>query len=100
MISYTISSKTTKESLEDCEVTDTTNIKKIINKCKEFNKKLSSDVYISKVFTNSSDIKYTYFLDFKVKTLKPVRLRGKEHSVLGSDPFNCDYLIPLENENG
>ena len=97
MIKYTISSKTTKESLEDCEVIETTNIKKIINKCKEFNKKLSSDVYISKVFTNSSGVKYTYFLDFDVRTLKPVRLTGKKHSILGSDPFNCDYLIPLEN---
>lgn len=100
MINYTISSKETKQPLEDCKAIKTTKIENVIKKCKEFNKELSSDVYISKVFTNSSGIKYTYFLDFKVKPLKPVRLRGKEHSILGSDPFNCDYLIPLENENG
>jgi hypothetical protein len=97
MISYTISSKETKQPLEDCKAIKTTKIENVIKKCKEFNKELSYDVYISKVFTNSSGIKYTYFLDFDVRSLKPVRITGKKHSMLGSDPFNCDYLIPWRN---
>jgi|TARA_R110000765_G_scaffold412387_1_gene512023 hypothetical protein len=96
MISYTISSKATKKPLEDCEVIKTSKIENVLKKCKEFNKELSSDVYISKVFSRSSGINYKYLLDFDVKPLKTMKITGGKHSILGSNAFNCDYVVPVE----
>ena len=70
------------------------------SECKEFNDDVNESTYVYTVSNLASNPRHTTGLTFKAKFIKPVKLVGKEHSVLGSDPFNCDYLIPLENENG
>tara|TARA_R110002020_G_scaffold342661_1_gene557119 strand:+ start:175 stop:474 length:300 start_codon:yes stop_codon:yes gene_type:complete len=96
-----ITFKTKKDSI--CVGTSTiktTEYDRILKFCNEFNEDLSKDTYVCKISNLSSSPTYTMGLNFKPKFLKPVKITGKKHSVLGSDPFNCDYLIPLENENG
>ena len=95
MIKYIISCKATKKSLENCEA-KSNKIEKVLKKCKEFNKELSSDIYISKVYTRSSGINYEYLLDFDVKPLKTVKITGNKNIVLGSTAFNCDYVVHIE----
>ena len=95
MIYITVSNKTTNMPVEIINISDK-KYEDVINKCKEYNKELDRSLYCSKVSTKSSGINRSYFLDFEVKSLKPVRLRGKKHSVLGSNAFNCDYVVPME----
>jgi len=99
MIEITFRSKDTGSILR----TETFKAKKyeaVLKKCKEFNDDVNESVYVYTVSNLASNPRHTTGLTFKAKFIKPVKLVGKEHSVLGSDPFNCDYLIPLENENG
>jgi len=96
MIEITFRSKENGRMLRT-ETFKTKKYETVLKKCKEFNADVNESTYVYTVANLASNPKHTTGLTFKAKFIKPVKIVGKEHSVLGSDPFNCDYLIPWEN---
>tara|TARA_R100000306_G_C4247434_1_gene78760 strand:+ start:156 stop:464 length:309 start_codon:yes stop_codon:yes gene_type:complete len=69
----------------------------IIKIAEAFNKEVENSHYIARVILTKKDgYIHTQCLSYYSPiTKQPFKLGGK-HNVLGSNAFDCDYLIPLE----
>ena len=68
----------------------------IVQSSQKYNDDLDNDYYISLVTNYASDPRHTTGLIFKSKRSSfKVNLPNK-YKVLGSNAFDCDYLVPWE----
>jgi hypothetical protein len=68
----------------------------VLKIAEEYNDDLTNDFYISLVTNYTSKPRHTTGLTFKtIQSSFKVNLPNK-YKVLGSNAFNCDYLVPWE----
>ena len=70
--------------------------KKCVVLAEKYNLNTENEYYVAKVSKITDDFTKSELLSyFAPLTKQPFKLSGK-HNVLGSNAFDCDYLIPLD----
>jgi hypothetical protein len=84
---------------ESIAIKKVNDFEKFIKICEEYNTDIENDIFIREIKNLSLDIPISKVLNLKLipKDLTRVELRSRDLKPLGNNPFNCDYLIPMEN---